>query len=1339
MLQIPLSPLLSLTTDGESADVDPQDSGTPSSVVGQALSTPGEVSGLPTPEMSQSEYADELKMLSDDELMALAQARFAGHEVPQSLALKVPNFMKQLTREAIEAAPKNTLVSAVGTVAGVVKDAVVGTSVGAASGVLSTATAVVDGLNWLDDAAGWDFIPNDGVERVRERTGAAQELMASWIPDSFIGQTGGSLSRFGIGLSAASGATGLIEKTSQGHNLLMGLKMLMSPRTASVVGGMAKGAFASTAAFSPDDGRFADLVQQFPQLRNPLTEYLASEGNEDDSIAEKRLKLVLDSVFGDILAEGAIRGISKAMKLFKKGGASAKSVAEATKLLDDADKALEKTAQSADNGISLNKGGTAADGQITGVVESGTGPGNGKRPRRGKGKVKYEDARLGAEQGVREADNGGHLGGSHGGGTAMGDGLVHQDGVPVTAPPVSDAGGTPVIDTDAALAEAQRLYANDIADSGTPPAFRPTHDITNVKHYSNELLQDDGAKRLLGLGNDTYANVLNRPASEVTTKPLAETAREARDILAAYADDVDMFKDLEKSADFASELAHKVVIARDAVAQGVAVLGGVLKKLDDVALDSLARKAIVDGELKTALRNYATLAAYLDRISTGTARALNAHKITAGIGKALTSEELPDILARMSKTLDDLGADGVLGLARRVTAAKDPLKAAKLLRYTGAKGAERIYGMVTEYWINSILSGVLTNTVNFTGNLLKAGILMPLDNMAMGWGGFKGGLFNINDREAWNQGVYAWWGMAESLRESWDMAVKSMKLGSNILKADNSFIETQFRRISAENAGVAADTVIGKLINRLGAVVNMPTRFLMASDELASQLAYRSNVRVHLMTKAKELFAKGMGADIGEKAFVSKYIADNFDAFFSDAVSGSGAVVKGGTGAFKQGLNAAMEATYTAPLAKGSLGATIQRAAQKHPLVQHIVPFVRTPTNILDDALQRMPGLNLLSKNFRDAYHAGGEAWARAQAKLTVGTAFCGVATAAYMSGSITGSGPKDKATRDALMATGWRPNSVKAGDKYISYARLEPFATVLGAIADAGSIITASTNGDANGDTSMVDKAWEAATAVTFGVAQNLSSKSYMSGLSNLMSAIESGNSVQIEKFFANYAASYVPSLASGAAKVTDPTMKEVRGVVDAIMNRIPGLSDNLPAKHSWLTGQPIQYMGGMASAFSPVVWESEKNDPTLNELIKVADGLSAPSNRISGIKLDAQQLSDYHRLHGTVKLGGKTLMEALEVVVKRKERLMPVVNGDEEDKGRNNLMLQHFNSIIKLYRKQAQLELRKLHPELEKAINAAKNKNKFYIAPDRNTAGSQPITPPAPTASIMDVLSKF
>lgn len=68
-----------------------------------------------------------------------------------------------------------------------------------------------------------------------------------------------------------------------------------------------KGALASAAVFDPHQQRLSDLVQKFPVLQNPVTEYLAS--NPDDNAAEGRFKNALEGLGMGVITDGFVKGV----------------------------------------------------------------------------------------------------------------------------------------------------------------------------------------------------------------------------------------------------------------------------------------------------------------------------------------------------------------------------------------------------------------------------------------------------------------------------------------------------------------------------------------------------------------------------------------------------------------------------------------------------------------------------------------------------------------------------------------------------------------------------------------------------------------------------------------------------------------------------------------------------------------------------------------------------------------------------------------------------------------------------------------------------------------------
>lgn len=70
---------------------------------------------------------------------------------------------------------------------------------------------------------------------------------------------------------------------------------------------MAAGAIADATVFDPHEQRLANLVQQYPQLQNPVAEYLASDPN--DSAAEGRLKSALEGLLFGLVLERFVRAL----------------------------------------------------------------------------------------------------------------------------------------------------------------------------------------------------------------------------------------------------------------------------------------------------------------------------------------------------------------------------------------------------------------------------------------------------------------------------------------------------------------------------------------------------------------------------------------------------------------------------------------------------------------------------------------------------------------------------------------------------------------------------------------------------------------------------------------------------------------------------------------------------------------------------------------------------------------------------------------------------------------------------------------------------------------------
>lgn len=675
------------------------------------------------------------------------------------------------------------------------------------------------------------------------------------------------------------------------------------------------------------------------------------------------------------------------------------------------------------------------------------------------------------------------------------------------------------------------------------------------------------------------------------------------------------------------------------------------------------------------------------------------------------------------------GRDAVLAEMKRVSeAAKEgPEVASKIIR-AGRKG-----NMLTEFWINSILSGPVTSAVNFTGNLLTA-IYLPLEK-AVG-AGLRGDLDTASKS-------------LSQLKYMLYQAKDTMKLGAMAFREDRNFLESigtaeadqMGRAWSAQARNLDPNSMAGQAMNFMGTIVNLPTRFLSATDEVFKQLNYRSAYMV-------ELEAEGLKRFKGDHQAAAKWATETFNRTIENgqmyaegvvlkkAYAEAEKAVKAGTlsqnevdlfvgkymadkdnwdpalGALsKMSLDKARYATFSTPLTDpnanslAQVSAGIQKVVNKHPMLRFALPFIRTPTNILTFALDRTFPANL--HNVRGAFGEYGkvlqaaDAGVRAEAmgRLAFGSAAALTMATAAFNGTITGGGPKNKAEREAKMATGWLPYSIKVGNTYYSYRRIDPFASVLGIIAD---VVEGYQYGEQKHDHSLS----QVVNTTVLALARNFTNKTYLTGVTNISNALS--NPEQFGQNLVNqYVGSMVPYssfMGQTMSTVTDdPMMKEVRTMADAVRAKIPGLADNLTPRRNVLGEAVIKTEGVGPDALSPVLYSTIKDDKILKEFDQLGHGFSPPKEMRGALNLtqfkttNGQEAYDrWLELHGQVRIGGKTLREALlkEINSRSYQKLSPDTTM-EYDSPR----IRQLREIVSKYREAAYKQLLRESPELDRA----------------------------------------
>lgn len=464
-------------------------------------------------------------------------------------------------------------------------------------------------------------------------------------------------------------------------------------------------------------------------------------------------------------------------------------------------------------------------------------------------------------------------------------------------------------------------------------------------------------------------------------------------------------------------------------------------------------------------------------------------------------------------------------IAKLVSALQDPAQMQRFAEgYTKATTLEK----VMEAWKAGILSGPQTHLANIMGNVGKWLTEIPESAVAAtitaGQRAIKGDPLSMAQYKA--RALAPLYGVQMG-------AVDSVKIAAEVWNQRGEHLE---------KADVYRTAIEGKK----GEIIRIPFRALQVEDALFRTIAERSQAHIMAVDRATK---EGLHPDTAEfREQVVKYTEHPDFGLSEDA--GLAALKKvqdaGAEGVFSQRLGPRME--------------TVQRAMAGHP-IQFIVPFFRTPANLVSWAVQHTPGLNFVSGRWRADFEAGGELRARALARVTIGS---GLALAAYsmaQNGTLTGGGLFNPEQRRTQAAAGIQPYSIKIGDKYYSYQRMEPIAKVLGLAGDLVELMQATKDPEDKGKIAAM-------LVLMFGNATV--STTYLSGLSNAMQSVLDPTRYG-KNFLEQYATSVVPKIVGQTAATIDPDKREVDGILDAIQSQIPYYREKLmPKRDVW--GEPVQ-----------------------------------------------------------------------------------------------------------------------------------------------------------------------
>lgn len=919
---------------------------------------------------------------------------------------------------------------------------------------------------------------------------------------------------------------------------------------------VAKAATVGAVAFDPHEERLANLIEGGP-LSNPVTRYLAADPT--DSAAEGRMKAALESIGLDIAIIGTLGAGLKVYKALRNGDAEGASRAaaqgEAEARAAMADEPMPSGAGTPDDPIVLDEV----------VVPNQLDP---------------EDA-------IREVDlEAGGLGGTEAP-TSPPANMVDDIEVQVAQSPTDaanaagvDLQGTPTPSTQPAIR---------LSDENTEEVLRGMEADADAMAAHGGWYEAIEKGHTFGKGEGVPYGKLNQEADlDDFMARVVDTAEERIDALKGgdILTDAKVQRLINQRAQLFNDDPASVIgmlqqsgkMASRMVADMEAGYLVTSRMLQDTY--ALAQRIKIGDFSEFGGREAAT-AELKKRLSLASSTYAASRSITANAGRAVRRmrREFKLNPEDVSK-LQSMDGDQLVEVISNTNGSSQGLAKAANPTWWG----KAVDGLSTLY-INGLLSGPKTHFINAVTNAYMVGA-RPMERiLGSAYGAARG---DAASNAIFKQSVRQYTYMGTAFREGFDLAKKAFLQGDSVLAPQRS----ELYRGAAGNmmpplAWKPWDSTSNVLHNALLVATGrqLPTRTLGFVDELVKQTVYRSKVmaRAH-MEAAERAAASGLKGEEG-KTFMRQHIADKLANAFDDL----------GRGTDPDAIREANIATFQQELLPRTAGKSLQSLVHNHPELRFVLPFVKTPANVIRYGWKMTPVLNLAQAEYRDMLRGamGREAQAQAVGQMAMGTLFMGTAAFMVSQGSITGGGPRDYKLRQELVATGWQPYSIVRqnvdGTKtYIPYNRLDPIAIPFGMVADLQDSIAAL--GEEADERTVLEHVGSAIGALSIGLSKQFRDKTFLTGVSSMLEVLEDPE--RIGPVGGQMVANFVPFSAGLRQFNPDPHLREARDVVDRIMNTIPGISETLPARYDAF-GDPIVTRKGL--------WSSDEGSPVDSEMVRL------------------------------------------------------------------------------------------------------------------------------------------
>lgn len=382
------------------------------------------------------------------------------------------------------------------------------------------------------------------------------------------------------------------------------------------------------------------------------------------------------------------------------------------------------------------------------------------------------------------------------------------------------------------------------------------------------------------------------------------------------------------------------------------------------------------------------------------------------------------------------------------------VRVARLIQAADTNAIDMIY----EAWINSILSGPQTHVVNIMGNGANAlwdfMVQRPMEAAV-------NAIVRDQNSASFGELRHLFRGVIPGIVRGWQAAVRAWDAENDFFESEK--LNQQMELEDFDKAGGIKLTIPGKI----GRVIRIPGRALMFMDSFFKYATGQMEAGAQAYRLGKALGLEGQA----------------MEDFIRTEINLPGSM------SWQRAVEKAKELTFQTPLPKDGIGGIARKIGEMRRgkstsiggrllelFLGMTFPFIRTPYNIFRIGLRKSPlGVLNVAYHISEGFYAMRkgrpfvEGYSKAQFVTDLAEQALAWAGMALLWGMIEGDGDDDddklilitgsrpygvdrQGERDALNRMFGGTYQIRVGGRngvYLDYGRIEPFATVLGTVAD--------------------------------------------------------------------------------------------------------------------------------------------------------------------------------------------------------------------------------------------------------------------------------------------------